>query len=68
MPTGPKGEKRPADVIGNAVKVMRNGPLFMALLVGLCGLASGLLTPSFSALAIGDVCPVSGVRGSLMSS
>ena len=23
MPAGPKGEKRPADVIGNAVKVMR---------------------------------------------
>jgi len=23
MPTAPKGEKRPADVIGNAVKVMR---------------------------------------------
>ncbi len=23
MPTGPKGEKRPADVIGNAVEVMR---------------------------------------------
>ena len=23
MATGPKGEKRPADVIGNAVKVMR---------------------------------------------
>jgi hypothetical protein len=23
MPVGPKGEKRPADVIGNAVKVMR---------------------------------------------
>jgi hypothetical protein len=23
MPTGPKGEKRPADVIGNTVKVMR---------------------------------------------
>ena len=23
MPTGPKGEKRPADVIGNAVKVIR---------------------------------------------
>ena len=23
MSTGPKGEKRPADVIGNAVKVMR---------------------------------------------
>jgi hypothetical protein len=23
MPLGPKGEKRPADVIGNAVKVMR---------------------------------------------
>jgi len=22
MPTGPKGEKRPADVIGNAVRVM----------------------------------------------
>ena len=22
-PTGPKGEKRPADVIGNSVKVMR---------------------------------------------
>ena len=22
MPKGPKGEKRPADVIGNAVKVM----------------------------------------------
>jgi len=24
MPKGPKGEKRPADVIGNAVHVMRN--------------------------------------------
>lgn len=23
MPTGPKGEKRPADVISNAVRVMR---------------------------------------------
>jgi hypothetical protein len=23
MPTGPKGQKRPADVISNAVKVMR---------------------------------------------
>jgi hypothetical protein len=23
MPKGPKGEKRPSDVIGNAVKVMR---------------------------------------------
>lgn len=23
MPTGPRGEKRPADVIGNAVKVAR---------------------------------------------
>ena len=23
MPTGPKGEKRPADVVGNAVHVMR---------------------------------------------
>ena len=23
MPTGPKGQERPADVIGNAVKVMR---------------------------------------------
>jgi len=23
MPTGPKGEKRPADVIGNAVMVMK---------------------------------------------
>jgi hypothetical protein len=23
MPRGPKGEKRPADVIGNAVKVVR---------------------------------------------
>jgi hypothetical protein len=23
MPKGPKGEKRPADVIGNAIKVMR---------------------------------------------
>jgi hypothetical protein len=23
MPNGPKGQKRPADVIGNAVKVMR---------------------------------------------
>ena len=23
MPTGPKGEKRPADVIGNSVHVMR---------------------------------------------
>jgi hypothetical protein len=23
MPKGPRGEKRPADVIGNAVKVMR---------------------------------------------
>jgi hypothetical protein len=25
MPKGPKGRKRPADVIGNAVKVMRIG-------------------------------------------
>jgi hypothetical protein len=25
MPRGPKGEKRPADVIGNAVRVMRIG-------------------------------------------
>jgi hypothetical protein len=25
MPRGPKGERRPADVIGNAVKVMRTG-------------------------------------------
>jgi hypothetical protein len=24
MPTGPKGEKRPADVIGNAVNVVRS--------------------------------------------
>jgi len=23
MPTGPKGQKRPSDVIGNAVRVMR---------------------------------------------
>lgn len=23
MPTGPRGQKRPADVIGNAVRVMR---------------------------------------------
>ena len=23
MPTGPKGQKRPADVIGNAVRVMQ---------------------------------------------
>ena len=23
MPKGPKGEKRPADVVGNAVKIMR---------------------------------------------
>ncbi len=23
MPTGPEGEKRPADVVGNAAKVMR---------------------------------------------
>ena len=23
MPKGPKGQKRPADVIGNAIKVMR---------------------------------------------
>lgn len=23
MPKGPRGEKRPADVIGNAVKIMR---------------------------------------------
>jgi hypothetical protein len=23
MPTGPKGERRPADAIGNAVKIMR---------------------------------------------
>ena len=23
MPTGPKGQKRPADVIGNAVRVMK---------------------------------------------
>ena len=26
MPRGPKGEKRPADVISNAVKVMRSRP------------------------------------------
>src|SRR5437899_2978085 len=26
MPRGPRGEKRPADVIGNAVKVMRMRP------------------------------------------
>ena len=26
MPAGPKGEKRPADVIGNAVKVIRMEP------------------------------------------
>ena len=26
MPTGPKGQKRPADVIGNAVRVMRIAP------------------------------------------
>jgi hypothetical protein len=26
MPRGPRGEKRPADVIGNAVKVMRIAP------------------------------------------
>ena len=26
MPRGPKGEKRPADVIGNAVHVMRIAP------------------------------------------
>jgi hypothetical protein len=25
MPTGPKGEKRPADVVGNAIKVSRRG-------------------------------------------
>ena len=34
MPTGPKGEKRPADVISNAVKIMRiatiSGPNFAA--------------------------------------
>jgi hypothetical protein len=24
IPTGPKGQKRPADVIGNTVKVMHN--------------------------------------------
>ena len=23
MPTGPKGQKRPADVIGNAVRIMK---------------------------------------------
>jgi hypothetical protein len=26
MPRGPRGERRPADVIGNAVKVMRIAP------------------------------------------
>ncbi len=26
MPKGPQGQKRPADVIGNAVKVMRARP------------------------------------------
>ena len=26
MPRGPKGQRRPADVIGNAVKVMRIAP------------------------------------------
>jgi hypothetical protein len=32
MPRGPKGEKRPADVIGNAVHVMRR----RAKLSGMC--------------------------------
>jgi hypothetical protein len=38
MPRGPKGEKRPADVVGNAVHVMRRslatrreGQIIMAL-------------------------------------
>jgi hypothetical protein len=31
MPTGPKGEKRPADVIGNAVK-LRHYPFFASIL------------------------------------
>lgn len=34
MPTGPKGEKRPADAIGNAVRIARialvKRPLFIA--------------------------------------
>jgi hypothetical protein len=30
MPKGPRGEKRPADVIGNAVKVIETLPLFRA--------------------------------------
>jgi hypothetical protein len=38
MPTGPKGQKRPADVIGNAVKVMRIGAdIDYAMLVKLYG-------------------------------
>jgi len=34
MPRGPKGEKRPADVIGNAVKVMRIAKKGRAVLLG----------------------------------
>lgn len=36
MPKGPKGQKRPADVIGNAVHVMR----FFVLIVALAGCAT----------------------------
>jgi len=44
MPRGPKGEKRPADVIGNAVHVMRIATLFLQLTGG-----TSRLTPSFCA-------------------
>ena len=35
MPRGPKGEKRPADVIGNAVHVMRIATKIHTVKVGL---------------------------------
>lgn len=45
MPKGPKGEKRPADVIGNAVKVMRIAT----------GEEEDVISPSNAAAALGSL-------------
>jgi hypothetical protein len=55
MPRGPRGERRPADVIGNAVRVMRiavgeeqedaPGPASAAAQLGRLGGAAQALTP-----------------------
>ena len=68
MPTGPKGEKRPADVIGNAVKVMR-----IATVRSSGGLRRGRyprpgITSKASCLASRPRCPCSGAKVSGISS